>query len=209
MTALWTVTVLLAIVAAANSVAVIALTRQVGLLHLRLGPQHRPHPGGPQPGSRLRLDPTRDLPRTGPAPDLVLLGFVRPGCSTCATVLPAFSAAAAEMAGHEKVMLVSDAGETTARDYLAAHGVSVPVITGPHLLSANGIPAVPFAVVTDGAGKVLDAHTVGSAGELREVISRARSRQATTRPATTVPRPGQAKIRPLAGDPSKEEHYVV
>jgi hypothetical protein len=59
MTALWTVIVLLSVIVAVDSLAVIALARQVGLLHLRAGqhpaPLPRPRPG-PQPGSSLRLD---------------------------------------------------------------------------------------------------------------------------------------------------------
>ncbi len=94
MTALWTVTILLAALAAADSVAVIALTRQVGLLHLRIGPHYQQPPAGPQPGSLLQLDPARVLPGGDQAHDLVLLGFVRPTCAGCTAALPAFASVA-------------------------------------------------------------------------------------------------------------------
>lgn len=183
MTALWTVTVLLAILAAVDSVAVIALTRQVGLLHLRIERQRQPQPApGPRPGGRLRLDPACRFLGDGPAPDLVLLGFVRPTCGGCTAALPAFASVASGLPGNERALLVSDADEAGTRAYLAAHGVSLPLVTGPHLLRANGIPAIPYAVVADGAGNVLAAEAAASAEQLEAVLSRAREhRQVATR----------------------------
>jgi len=188
-TALWTVTVLVAILTAVDSIAVIALIRQVGLLHLRIGPQHEPQPswgprppGVPQPGSLLRLDPARDVLGDGPAPDIVLLGFVRPTCGGCTSALPAFTSVASGLSGSERALLVSDADEAGTRAYLAAHGVRLPLVTGAHLLTANGIPAIPYAVVADGAGTVLAAEAATSSEQLEAVLSRARhARQAATR----------------------------
>jgi hypothetical protein len=181
--ALWTVTVLLAILTAVDSVVVIALIRQVGLLHLRIGGQdERPPPRGPQPGSRLALDPALGVAGDGPPPDLVLLGFVRPSCGSCTAALPAFTAAAAGLAGNERALLVSDADEAGTRAYLAEHGVDLPLAVGPHLLTANGIRAIPYAVVADGAGNVLAAEVALSTGQLEAVLSRARdSRLAAAR----------------------------
>jgi len=177
-TALWTVVILLAVLVAVTSVAVIALTRQVGLLHLRIGQQRDQHdrqpPRGPQPGTRLRLDPARDVMGSGPAPGLILLGFVRPACGGCTAALPAFASVAAGLPDSERVLLVSDADEAETRDYLAAHGVSLPLAAGPHLLSANGIPAVPYAVIADREGTVLAAETAGSAEHLAALLRRAR-----------------------------------
>jgi hypothetical protein len=196
-TALWTVTVLVALLAVVDSIAVIALIRQVGLLHLRIGPPREPQlssgqqppqglepPRGPQPGSRLWLGPARDVLADGPAPDLVLLGFVRPTCDGCTVALPAFTSAASGLSGSERALLVSDADEARTRAYLAAHGVSLPLITGPHLLSVNRIPTIPFAIVADGAGNVLAAGAATAAEQLEAVISRARrARQSVTREA--------------------------
>jgi hypothetical protein len=168
-TALWTVAALVAILAAVDSVAVIALIRQVGLLHLQMGPPREslPAPGqqrpqGPLPGSRLWLDPARDV-----------LGG-------CTVALPAFTSAASGLSGSERALMVSDADEAGTRAYLAAHGVSLPLITGPHLVSANGIPAIPYAVVTDGVGNVLAAGTATDAEQLEAVLRRARARPAVS-----------------------------
>jgi hypothetical protein len=175
MTALWTVIVLLSVIVAADSVVIIALARQVGLLHLRTG-QHgaaRPQPRpGPQPGSSLRLDVPSGL--IGSQHELILYGFVRPECGACAAALPAFTEVAAGLPGNERALLVSDRDEARTRAFLAANGVSLPLLTGPQLLWANGIPATPYAVVADRVGRVIAASTASSAEQLVAVLGRAR-----------------------------------
>jgi hypothetical protein len=175
MTALWTVIVLLSVVVAVDSVAVIALARQVGLLHLRAGAQPAPRPRsrpGPQPGSILRLDVPPGL--IGSQHELILYGFVRPECGACAAVLPAFTEVAAGLPGNERALLVSDRDEARTRAFLAANGVSLPLLAGPHVLQANNIPATPYAVVADRRGRVIAASTASSAGQLAAVLGQAR-----------------------------------
>ena len=82
---------------------------------------------------------------------------MRPTCGSCTAALPAFTSVASCLPGNERALLVSDADEAGTRAYLAAHGVSLPLVAGPHLLSANGIPTIPYAVVADGGGNVLAA----------------------------------------------------
>jgi len=178
MTALWTVIVLLSVIVAVDSLAVIALARQVGVLHLRAG-QHaapRPQPArprpGPEPGSSLRLDVPPGL--IGSQHELILYGFVRPECGACAAALPAFTEVAAGLPGNERALLVSDREEARTRAFLAANGVSLPVLTGPQLLQANGIPATPYAVVADRLGRVIAASTASSAEQLAAVLGEAR-----------------------------------
>jgi hypothetical protein len=175
MTALWTVIVLLSVIVAVDSVVIIALARQVGLLHLRGGqqgpPRPRPQPG-PQPGTILRLDVPPGL--IGSQHELILYGFVRPDCGACAAALPALTEVAAGLPGNERALLVSDRDEDRTRAFLTANGVSLPLLTGPQLLLANGIPATPYAVVADRVGRVIAASTAGSAEQLAAVLGRAR-----------------------------------
>lgn len=197
MTALWTVVVLLAILVAVDSVAVIALTRQVGLLHIRVGqPQalqaqvprpNGPWAGGPPTGARLRLDVPPDIIGTGSAPDLVLFGFVRPACGSCAAALSAFASVAAGLPPNEQAVLVSDADDAVARAYLVAHRVTLPLVSGPDLLRVNGIPGTPYAVVADRGGHVMAAVADISIGQLEAVLGQARSAQAAARSGTTAP----------------------
>ena len=125
MTALWTVIVLLSVIVAVDSLAVIALARQVGLLHLRAGQRPAPLPRsrpGPHPGSSLRLDVPPGL--IGSQHELILYGFVRPECGACASALAAFTEVAAGLPGNERALLVSDRDEARTRAFLAANGVS-------------------------------------------------------------------------------------
>jgi hypothetical protein len=177
MTALWTVIALLSVIVVIDSVAVIALTRQVGLLHLRSGAQAPAPPPvrrGPQPGQSLHLDEGPAAGVNGSRPDLVLYGFVRPECGSCAAALPAFTSVASAMRAGERAVLVSDADEVKTRSYLGRHGVSLPLLTGPGLLQANDIPGTPYAVVTDRAGTVIAASAAFSAGQLESVLDQAR-----------------------------------
>jgi len=182
MTALWTVIVLLSVIVVVDSLAVIALARQVGLLHLRAGQRPAPRPlprPGPQPGSSLRLDVPPGL--IGSQHELILYGFVRPECGACAAALSAFTEVAAGLPGNERALLVSDRDEARTRAFLAANGVSLPVLTGPHLLQANGIPATPYAVVADRVGRVIAASTASSAEQLAAVLGEARHSGQITR----------------------------
>ena len=177
MTALWTVIALLSVIVVIDSVAIIALTRQVGLLHLRSQaqvPAPPPARRGPQPGRRLEFDEAPAAGTGGSEPDLVLYGFVRPECGSCAAVLPAFTSIASAMRAGERTVLISDADEVKTRAYLGRHGVTLPLVAGPGLLQANDIPGTPYAVVTDRAGTVIAASAAFSAGQLETVLDQAR-----------------------------------
>jgi hypothetical protein len=176
-TALWTVIALLSVIVMIDSVVIIALTRQIGLLHLRSGPPAAaPAPArrGPQPGRRLQFDEAPAAGTGGSEPDLVLYGFVRPECGSCATALPAFTSVASAMRAGERTVLVSDADEVKTRAYLGRLGVTLPLLTGPELLQANDIPGTPYAVVTDRAGAVIAASAAFSADQLETVLDQAR-----------------------------------
>jgi hypothetical protein len=174
-TPLWAVIALLSVIVAVEAVAIIALTRQAGLPHrraeTRLPPRPQPGPG-PQRGSRLRLDVPPGL--IGSQHELILYGFVRPDCGTPAAALSAFTSVAAELPGNERALLVSDGDEARTRAYLAAHGVSVPVLVGPQLLQANGIPGTPYAVVADHGGTVITAGAAITEAHLEELLGQAR-----------------------------------
>jgi hypothetical protein len=174
-TPLWTVVALLSVIVAVESVAIIALTRQLGLLHLPAGtrPARRRQPWlGPQRGSRLRLDVPPGL--IGSQHELILYGFVRPGSGTPAAALSAFTTVAAQLPGNERALLVSDGDEARTRAYLAAHGVGLPVVMGSQLLRANDIPGTPYAVVADRAGTVIMAGAAMAEAPLEELLGQAR-----------------------------------
>ena len=198
MTPLWIVIALLSVIVAVESGAIIALTRHVGLLQRPAGNRPElgrpPGPGpqsgprrqrgpGPQRGSRLRLDVPPGL--IGSQHELILYGFVRPGSDAGLAALCAFTSVAAELPGNERALLVSDGDEARTRAYLAAHGVSVPLLVGPQLLQANDIPGTPYAVVADRAGTVIAADAAIAEAHLEELLGQAR--RSLTGPASAGP----------------------
>src|SRR5258705_11577701 len=106
--ALWVIVVVLGLV-------VLALARQVGLLHARLGPVGAlALAGGPQPGESAPVLEVEDfagrrvaIGGVDAAGRSTLLVFVAPSCPVCRTLLPALRS----LAKHERslhVVLASD-----------------------------------------------------------------------------------------------------
>lgn len=146
--------VLLAVLA----VVVIALARQVGVLHLRLGPlgglevDDEGPPLGEAPEARVARG--RDGTPTlvgGPGPSR-LLTFVSPTCPICERLMPSLPAAA------------------------SAGGLVVQVVSDPELEGAYRVPGVPFVVVLDELGVVRSKGTVNSLEQIEGLVDTARRR---------------------------------
>lgn len=157
-----------------NSVVIIALTRQVGLLHVRL----KPLPAllteeGPQPGDALELF-SAPWQRDGSL-RRVILAFVSPTCGLCSTLMPSFDNLAKHLPDNEALMLVMDTSEHRATQYLLSHRVSVPFVASPDTIKANGIPGTPFIVVTDGNGVVEASGAVNSMEQIEWLIDQSSS----------------------------------
>lgn len=163
----------------ALAVLVLALARQIGTLHLRLGPRGAlevddegpPLGEAPQP---IDLSDLRGRPVAvgGPgSPQLVL--FVSPGCPVCHDVLPSLPVAA--RSGDLAARVVVDADEGRA-GHAYGNGVGAPVIAGPDLARAYRIPGTPYAVILDRLGVVRAKGTVNSMEQLEGLVDTARRR---------------------------------
>jgi hypothetical protein len=148
---LWLLVVVLCVV-------VVALARQVGTLHLRLGPRgaleiddEGPPLGEAPPPMPAR---TRDGGTTtlgGPGnPRLVL--FWSPTCSICEEVAPAMPAAA------------------------AAGGLTPMILHDPDAERAYDVPGTPFVLVMDGMGIVRGKGTVNNLEQLEGLVESAARR---------------------------------
>jgi methylamine dehydrogenase accessory protein MauD len=162
------------------SVVVVALARQVGTLHLRLGPRgalelddEGPSLGdAPEAVSAMDLE-GRDVVVGGPGEPQLLL-FVSPGCPVCRDVLPSLPAAA--RAGHLTPYVVSDAGsEETARSYRHDR-VGAPVVPAPEVARGYAVPGTPYGVVLDVMGVVRAKGTVNTLEQLEGLVDTARNR---------------------------------
>ncbi|HEX6230499.1 MAG TPA: hypothetical protein VF029_02175 [Actinomycetota bacterium] len=146
--------VLLAVLA----VVVIALARQVGVLHLRLGPlgalevedEGPPLGEAPEPMVARGRDGTPTLVG-GPGPAR-LLAFVSSTCPICARLMPSLPAAA------------------------SAGGLVPQVVSDPELEDAYRVPGVPFVVVLDELGVVRSKGTVNSLEQVEGLVDTARRR---------------------------------
>lgn len=173
--------VVLWVLVAVLGIAVVALARQVGILHLRLGPRGAleideegpPLGEAPEPIEAMDLD-GRTLVVAGPGGDRFLL-FVSPGCPLCHEVLPSVKAIA-RSAGLAAVV-VADVAEDDARPVYGRRDIGAPVVAGPEIASAFRVPGTPYAVVLDGSGTVVAKGTVNNLEQVEGLVATARRRR--------------------------------
>lgn len=146
------------ILLAVLAVVVVALARQIGVLHLRLAPVGALEVDDEGPTLGEAPEPRTARGREG-RPTLVggpgprrLLAFVSSTCPICEQVLPSLPAAA------------------------AAGGLVPQVVSDAELESAYGVPGVPFLVVLDELGVVRSKGTVNSLEQVEGLIDTARRR---------------------------------
>jgi hypothetical protein len=142
------------------TVVVVALARQIGVLHLRLGPigaleadDEGPALDSSPPVVEARGNDGTTMLVGGPGPER-LLAFVSPTCPICDHVLPSLPAAA------------------------AASGLVTQVVSDPRLEETYDVPGVPFVVILDERGLVRAKGTVNSLEQVEGLIDTARWRNA-------------------------------
>jgi hypothetical protein len=146
--------VLLAVLAA----VVVALARQIGVLHLRIDPlgaleidDEGPALGEAPPPRSARAAAGSTV-FVGGAGGQRLLAFVSPTCPVCERVLPSLPAAA------------------------DALGLELQVVSDPELERAYDVPGVPFMVVFDELGVVRSKGTVNTLEQVEGLVDTARRR---------------------------------
>jgi methylamine dehydrogenase accessory protein MauD len=178
----WTVSyVVLWVLVVVLALLTLALARQVGTLHLRLGPRGalEVDDEGPPLGEAPEPVPVTTLEGVpmsvgGPgAPHLLL--FVSPGCPVCRDVAPSVGTAAA--ANGLAAVVVADAGEDEARHLLGELRAHSPLAVSPELARAYAVPGTPYAVVLDRMGVVRAKGTVNNLEQLEGLIDTARGRE--------------------------------
>lgn len=142
----------------ALTIVVIALARQIGVLHLRLSPvgaleidDEGPALGTAPEPRVARAREGAALTVGGPGPRR-LVAFVSPTCPICDQVAPSLPAAA------------------------RAHGLLAQVVEDPELELAYDVPGVPYVVVLDELGVTRAKGTVNSLEQLEGLIDTAARR---------------------------------
>ena len=149
-------------------VVVVALARQIGTLHLRLGPRGalEMDDEGPALGEAPQPHDTQDLSGRavsigGPGESQLLL-FVSPGCHICEQVLPSLPAVRSkDLAPY--VVTDLDPAETASQ-------------FGGRRLEAPIVPGTPYVVVLDDLGMVRAKGTVNNLEQMEGLIDTARRR---------------------------------
>ena len=183
MTALIVSQVMSWVLIVALGVALLALARQVGVLHLRVAPAGAlTTPGGIAVGDQTAPIPARLLDGTattiggaakggagGGAGGLRLLMFVSAQCPLCKGMIPT----AKSFARDERVALtfVGDDDVATQATLVAQQGLAgYTFVNGPEVGQAFGVSKLPYAVLLDAAGEVLSKGLVNSREHLESLV---------------------------------------
>ncbi|HQS69959.1 methylamine utilization protein MauD [Novosphingobium sp.] len=177
MTALIVGQVLSWVVIVALVVALLALARQVGVLHMRVAPAGALQTsGGPAVGGKAPAVPARTLEGKdvivgGPAKNvsLRLLMFVSATCPLCKGLIPA----ARSFAKDERVELtfVGDDTVDAQQGMIAAQGLEdYRFINGPEVGQAFEVGKLPYAVLLDAEGVILSKGLVNSREHLESLV---------------------------------------
>jgi methylamine dehydrogenase accessory protein MauD len=155
-------TVLLWVAVVALTAVVLALVRQIGVLHERVFPVGAlVTPGGPRVGAAapapaaVRDLAGRPVALGGPDPDgaRTLLFFVSPTCPVCKTLLPVVLDLARAERPPARVVLASDGDPAEHRAFVARAGLAdVPYVLSSELGVLYQVAKLPYAVLIDGAG---------------------------------------------------------
>lgn len=158
---------------------VVALARQIGTLHLRLGPRGalEMDDEGPVLGSTATPIDTEDTKGEqvsigGPRQ---LLLFVSPGCHVCEQVLPSVGAVA--QAGKLAPIVVTDVDEEETALTFKTKRVNAPVVAGIGVAQSYQIPGTPYVVITDAAGKIAAKGTVNNLEQIEGLVDSAERRR--------------------------------
>ena len=174
---LFAIVMLLALVVLILIFAVIALARQIGILHTRLAPAGAlMTTAGPKVGQKapeLALVDIKGMPMTigGPTKKPKLIMFVSPTCPICKDLVPM----AVSMAKSEKLELVfgSDGGQTAKHeDYIKRMKIEdYPYGVSMDLGMKYEVGKLPYAVLLDDKGVLRSKGLVNSREHLESLVN--------------------------------------
>jgi methylamine dehydrogenase accessory protein MauD len=172
---LWVLVIVLCVV-------VVALARQIGTLHLRLGPRGALEldTEGPPLGEAKEPIDTEDLSGGavtvgGPGRRALLL-FVSPSCMVCEQILPSLHAVARSAGLAPCVLTELDRDEAALA--FGPRPLGVPVVASSHAFAAYDVPGTPYAVVLDETGAVAAKGTPNNLEQLEGLTDSAAARMA-------------------------------
>jgi len=163
----------------ALALVVVALVRQIGVLHARVAPVGALDTGaGPRPGDAapelLVEDWSGRRVRVGGAAEdgrSTLLFFLSPRCPVCKSLLPALGAIAEQERVWLRVVWASDGERAEHAPLVAEHGLaSRAFVLSTPLALAYRVGQLPFAVLTDATGVVRASGLVNTREHLESLF---------------------------------------
>jgi len=179
MTALAVSNVVLWVLVLALAGVVLALTRQLGVLHQRISPagalmlNRGLTVGEPAPmlelaaldGRELKVGAVRDDGRS------TLLLFVSPTCPVCKTLLPAVKSSRKDERSWMDVILASDGDAAEQREFVRTQGLEeIPYVVSAALGLAYQVSRLPFAALLDERGVLRARGLVNSREHLESLF---------------------------------------
>ena len=163
---------------------VVALARQIGTLLLRVESRGALEVDDEGPPLEEAIPPIetvdakgRRVVLGGPGEAQMLL-FVSPGCRLCREVLPAVGPVA--QIGRLVPYVVADVDR---EETLSAFGdpLGAPVVPGPQVAAAFGVPGTPYAVILDRTGAAVAKGTVNTLEQMEGLVDTAARRLRSAR----------------------------
>jgi methylamine dehydrogenase accessory protein MauD len=163
----------------ALSAVVLALTRQLGVLHQRIAPagalmlNRGLSVGEPAPVLELAALDGREL-KVGVARNdgrSTLLLFVSPSCPVCKALLPAVKSSRKDERSWMDVILASDGDAAAQREFVRAQGLEeIPYVVSAALGLAYQVSRLPFAALLDERGVLRARGLVNSREHLESLF---------------------------------------
>jgi len=170
--------ILLWVVVLALLVAVIALSRQIGILYERIAPMGAlmmdsgPKVGEPAPVFEL-ASLSGDMVRVGgPSPRATLVFFLSPTCPVCKKLLPILKSVRSAEGDRLSVVLASDGDALEHQEFRRrAQLTDFPYVLSPELGMRYHVSKLPYAVLMDGQGRIRAKGLVNSREQLESLFN--------------------------------------
>ncbi len=168
----------------ALALLVLALARQVGVLHERVTPVgalslgRGPHVGEAAPGVEAPTLAGTRIALGGASPEgrSTLLFFLSPSCPVCKSLLPALTSVIAREDPALRLVYASDGPEPEQRAFAQGHGLPLAAYAlSTELGLAHHVGKLPYAVLIDASG-VIRAQGLVNTREHLESLFEARER---------------------------------
>ena len=169
---LWIVVVILA-------ATVLALARQIGVLHERIAPMGAlTIDKGPKVGDAAPIFDLYALDQSpvtigGPSPSglSTMLMFVSPTCPVCKKLLPIVRSIAASETRWLRVVFTSDGEEPAQQEFVGRHRLeSFPMVLSSELGTTYRVGKLPYAVLIDEEGRIRAKGLVNTREHLESII---------------------------------------